>query len=251
MPEQPIKKRRLDLYFEPVYPMETSDTVKGSIILKEQTDSWKTPLDIKTCTSSLKEKTNVELSNNCFVPEARKKVAFFSKECKLRGTCAEKLFLDLVILKNKWIPKIIEDASTYDYLYHVDFMFKNPLNHQEEIWVDVKSLRATRRNWPLQSEYMWVELNSGGWLFGGKSTIIAQQISEDSFVLLDREKMCEFVKQTVRVDLPIVAYAEQSYNRVYLRETKNQNGTFCFTCALSLMNLKELYEKVGCGILNN
>lgn len=78
-------------------------------------------------------------------------------------------------------------------------MFKNPDNSLEEYWVDVKSLRATRRHWALQSEYMWVELNCGGWLFGGKATIVAQQINENSFVLLDREKLCEYVKQCKRI----------------------------------------------------
>jgi len=248
--QQPRKKRKLDLFFDPVYPVETSETVRGAIVPREKALLWNTPLTIKTCISTLKEKIGAEISSEqCFIPARRKSVAFYSKECKTRGTDAEKQFFDLVILKKKWIPKIVEESSIYDYLYHVDFMFKNPENDKEEIWVDVKSMRATRRNWPLQSEYMWVELHSGGWLFSGKSTIIAQQINDDSFVLLDREKMCEFVKQQVKINLPIVAYAEQSYNRVYLRETKNHSGTFCFTCALSLINLKDVYEYAGCGIL--
>jgi hypothetical protein len=195
-----VKRRRLDAYFEPVYPMETSETVKGNLIQSEDAIIWNTPLIPRTIVSNLKEK---KINDNVFlttiVPQRREKVAFFSEECKSRGSNAEKLFLDLAILKKKWIPKIIEEASKYDYLYHVDFMFKNPDNSLEEYWVDVKSLRATRRHWALQSEYMWVELNCGGWLFGGKATIVAQQINENSFVLLDREKLCEYVKQCKRI----------------------------------------------------
>ena len=246
-----LKKRKLDAYFEPVHPMETSETVRGSIIKTEDAILWKTPLEPKSLISQLKEKQNEQDNNNTMnIPKRRKQVAFFSEECKSRGTDAEKLFLDLIISKKKWIPKMTEEASTYDYLYHVDFMLKNPVHEEEEFWVDVKSLRATRRHWPLQSEYMWVELHSSGWLFGGKASIVAQQINEESFALFNREQLCDFVRQTVQTHLPIVAYAEQSYNRVYLRETKNQNSTFLFTSVLSLINLKNAYEKAGCGILN-
>ena len=234
----------MELYFEPVLPSECAETCRGKILEPKNYNLWKNPLEIpflKSDLEFLKGYKEEKIINHVFV----------SKECKSRGNNAEDLFLDIALSK-QYVPVIIKDSQTYDYLHHVDLMLQMP-NQKEctfrtEVWVDIKSMRSLRRGWKPQSEYMWVELNSGGWLFGGKSTVIAQQIDNNTFALFDRHALKKFVEVNVDVKANVVKNAEESLYRVYLRESKNLSGSVRFTCALSLIKTEEAYSVAGCGI---
>jgi len=102
-----------------------------------------------------------------------------------------------------------------------------------------------RYRWPEQGEFMWVELNNTGWLFGGKATVIAQQVTPTTFCLFDRLKLCDYVKQNVLVQQPVVPYPEQAYLRVYLRISPT-NG---FRHLLSVLRVEDAFKECGCGIL--
>lgn len=229
----------MSLYFQPVLPEESAETVRTSILPIELIGTWVSPKQIPTCSSTLDE---VECKNET---KEHKFLSFVSEACKDKGNDAEKLFLSLCERRG-WMPKAVKNADEYDYKYHVDAMIKMPLN--QEMWVDVKCMRSLRRGWSPQSEYMWVELNSSGWLFGGKATVVAQQVTDNAFALFDRDALAKYVKEVVDVRSPVVPYAEQSYLRVYLRETRVKTRTLLST--LSLIKTEDAYRVAGCGILS-
>jgi len=228
----------MSLYFVPVLPDESAETVRAGILSKELIQTWKVSLPVPTCSSTLEEVESSEV-------EARHRyLSFVDTKCKKRGNDAEKFFLELVQQKG-WTPKFVKDAADYDYKHHVDCMLK--VGDGKEVWVDVKSMRSLRRGWSLQSEYMWVELHEESWLMGGKSTVIAQEVQPHVFLLFDRAALASYVKKTVQVKDPVVPYAEQSFLRVFMRPTKGLFRTF--TSYLSLVKTEDAFAEAGCGIL--
>jgi hypothetical protein len=229
----------MSLYFEPVLPDESAETVRSSVLKSEEIKSWVAPKIIPTCISSLEE-------IDCY-DEAEKEyrfLSFISEKCKVKGNDAEKLFIKLCSDRG-WKPKVVKNSEEYDYKHHVDAMIK--VGDGKEIWVDVKCMRSLRRGWSPQSEYMWVELHSTGWLFGGKATVVAQQITETAFALFDRIALSEYVKDIVDVKSPVVPFAEQSYLRVFLRETKGALRKK--VSVLSLVKTEDAFKHAGCGLL--
>lgn len=238
----------MDFWFAPILPSECGETSRGKLISKEEYLNWKPAQTLQYITS------NLELQDLNPGPEINRNYVYVSKECKIRGNDAEELFLNIAKQKN-YRQTHIKDWKNYDYFHHVDAMLEIPeqsskkeIGERQEIWIDIKSLRSLRRGWKPQSEYMWVELNSNGWLFGGKSTVIAQQIDNLTFALFDREALKKFVLEKVDVKRNIVKNAEECLYRVYLRESSNKNGSRSFTCALSLIETKEAFEKAGCEV---
>ena len=225
----------VNLFFIPILPSECSDTVKTSILGDDI--NWCLPLEMVTIKSSLEE---IPFPEN-FEPKEFKHVTYKSEECTLKGNLAEELFIKKV-KENNWIPKNVKEADEYDYKHHVDLMVKMPNN--EECWFDIKCMRSLRRGWSPQSEYMWIELTLNGWLFGGKVTHIAQQIGHNTFAIFDRIALSNYVRSVVRTDLPVVSYAEQSFNRVYMRESSNNKKN-----VLSLVNTYEAFKIAGCKII--
>ena len=222
-------------YFVPVLPDECADTVRGTFINASELNS-SSSLPVQDKSSLIEIEHEDKLWQN-------KSFTFNSQTCREKGDNAEQLFLD-ACNKQKWTQKHFKEAQEYDYKHHVDCIMKI---NDKELWVDVKCCRSLRRGWAEQSEYMWVELNNNGWLFGGKANVIAQKINDAQFALLDRLKLCDYVKATVQVHLPIVPYPEQSYMRVYLRDSK-KNG-FTLRHALSLISLKDAFLACGCGVI--
>jgi len=229
----------MNLYFVPVLPEESAETVKTSVLDAKKAASWSVPRELPTLSSILDEVPFEESEKR------HRFLSFVSEKCKAKGNAAEKVFLDLAI-KHGWMPKLVKESEEYDYKHHVDFMLK--IKGDQECWVDVKCMRSLRRGWSPQSEYMWVELHNRGWLFGGKATVVAQQIDEQTFALFDRDQLAAYVRKVVNVSLPVVPYAEQSYLRVFVRETKGIHRTI--TSVLSLVKTADAFEAAGCGILN-
>jgi hypothetical protein len=81
-------------------------------------------------------------------------------------------------------------------------------------------------------------------LFGGKADFIAVEIYEQQFLLFDKLKLQEYVLKTVNFNKPIVAWPEQSLNRVYIRYPK-PNMKHC--SALSLLDCIQAYLVCGIG----
>lgn len=228
----------MSLYFEPVLPEESAETVRTSVLSYNVAVTWAVPKPLPTLLSTLQE---------IFLEEEKEKQHFFlrfvSEKCKLKGNAAEKQFAELAI-KRGWYPKLTKESEEYDYKHHVDIMLKMPEGN--ECWVDVKCMRSLRRGWSPQSEYMWIELHGSGWLMGGKSTVIAQQIGENLFALFDRAALAEYAKNVVNVKEPVVHYAEQSYLRVFIRKTMNSKRL----SVLSLLKTEDAFAFAGCGFLS-
>lgn len=218
------------LNFKPVQPALAAETILCTDLLRE-CDFPNAPLPLP-----FQEHSDLEVAE----PTEKKirRIQFINDSCINRGTEAERVFSQLACDMG-WTLHTIKQADLYDYRHHVDCMFR--LN-DNELWVDVKSQRALRRNDKLQNEYMFVELMQDGWLFGGKATIIAQQILNGVFLLFDRIALADYVNNVVLIDLPVVPWPEQSLHRVYIRESKT-------SCALSLIRTRDAYEVAGCGMI--
>lgn len=231
------------LFFQPVFPDECAETIKGNVLSCEEIKTWLNNLQtkpLKTIKSECKEITSKE------VPKQKMYVGYYSKECKTKGNDCENQFISIMELKLGWKKKLTEESDYYDYMFHVDVMFKIP-GLEEEVWVDIKSMKTLRRGWPTQNELMWVELNSKGWLFGGKATVIVQQLHNGIFALFDRELLSEYVKSVVQFKLPVVPYPEQSFLRVFIRLTNTSSNSS--TSALSLVNTRDAFRYAGIQII--
>jgi hypoxanthine phosphoribosyltransferase len=145
------------------------------------------------------------------------------------------------ILDLGWKLKYVKESEEYDWKYHVDFMIQMPSG--KEAWFDVKCMRSLRRGWSPQSKYMWVELTQNGWLFGGKSSHIAQQITEDTFALFDKKELEKYVKEKVKTYLPVVHFPEECFERVYIREHNSKQNV------LSLIDTQDAFRVAGCGLI--
>ena len=230
-------------YFTPVLPDESAETVRGTLLDIENVKTWKSPIHeiptvfvLRAGNENINDMSTSDWQNQPF--------SINSKISQSRGQSAEEQFVKVCNAKG-WTKIKDEKALEHDYGSHVDAMIK--IRDNEEMWVDVKCCRCLRKGWKEQSEYFFVELNNTGWLFGSKATVIAQQIGQHAFLLFDRNMLCEYTVQTVKTDLPVVPYTEQSFERVYLRIS--ERGSFTITHALSVLSTKKAYEYAGCGFL--
>lgn len=226
------------LSFQPVEPEECSDTVRGGLLNWQEASLWQVPFLLPCRTSGLLP----DIPWPDVQARAGQNYGFFSWKCSGRGYGAEQEFLQLA-RERKWRPKNVQDAQIYNYRHHVDVMAVLPGGG--ECWVDVKSMRALRRNWPQQSEFMFVELHEGGWLLGGLADVIAQQVGPRQFMLLHRETLAVYVMRTVRLQAPVVPWPEQSLHRVYIRRGATPRAP---TSVLSLISTREAFEAAGCGL---
>lgn len=241
------------MWFEPMFPPEYAETVRASENTKDFSDKaklWEIPhcLAFVDMTHQNVEETDDPPPENKF-----RYLSFQSSECQKTGLQAEQEFLKLCEQSTTHIWKriFITESELYDYRHHVDFMFSVKKFDEKDffkVWVDVKGMRALRRGWSPQSEFMWVELHSNGWLFGGKASVIALQIFPNVFLLFDREKLAEYVKHVVKILDRVVYFPEQSYLRVYVRPKRSDLDKN--TTALSLISTQKAFEASGCGIMH-
>lgn len=161
-----------------------------------------------------------------------------SAACTQRGSDAERAFLAAMEAQG-WVP--LRTTFVDDYQRHVDFRL---CKNGRALRVDVKALRALRRNGALQNELMFVEMHDSGWLRGGQADVIAQQVyaAPPRFVLLDRAKLAAYALSVVRMDAPHVPWPEQCFLRLYRRAGKTKE-------LISLVELKGAMSAAGCMIL--
>lgn len=166
-----------------------------------------------------------------------RKVPTFKKswDQKKEGDKTEKLFIDKCKLNNLNYRCASLQEDYYD---HVDVIIEN--KDKNEIKIDIKGLKSLRRNGPKQNKYFFVELHSEGWLISGKSHYIAIQFSDKLFLIFDKYLLFEYANKNVKWNLPVVAWPEQSFERVYVRK-----GTV--TTVLTLLNTVEAYLYAGIG----
>jgi hypothetical protein len=235
-------------FFQHVFPDECAETSKGKVLSADEIREWtfaSPNFPLKTIKSEFNELISTQ--NNDDKPLTLKTyVGYYSKECKTKGNGSEQEFISLALQTLGWKVKITAESDYYDYIHHVDVMFKIP-GSKEEVWVDIKSMKTLRRGWATQNEFMWVELNTNGWLFGGKASVIVQQLNEGIYVLFDRQLLADYVKSVVQFHLPIVPYPEQSFLRVFIRLTKTNSNSF--TSALSFVKTSEAFRFAGIQIL--
>jgi len=158
-----------------------------------------------------------------------------SAACTRRGSDAERAFLAAMEAQG-WAP--LRTTFADDYQRHVDFRL---LKDGHVLQVDVKALRALRRNGALQNELMFVEMHDSGWLHGGQADVIAQQVCADPprFILLDRAKLSAYARCAVYTHEPLVPWPEQCYLRLYRRAGKTRE-------LISLLLLQDAVRAAGC-----
>ena len=228
------------LDFQPVQPEQSGDTVTGAPLWWEAVQAWGAPpLPLPTRASALAEVPWPEVQSR-----AGQTYGFFSWKCSGRGYEAE-CKLQALAEARGWRAKNVKDAQMYNYLHHVDFMFKLP-DAGRECWVDVKSMRALRRGAPQQGEFMFVEMNTNGWLLGGQADVIAQEVAPGRFLLFDRAALAEYARRTVQTGIAVVPWPEQSLHRVYIRRNMTAKGGP--TSVLSLLSTRQAFEAAGCGV---
>lgn len=89
--------------------------------------------------------------------------------------------------------------------------------------VEIKGLKRISWNGRFQDKWTWIELhgvneNDDGWLYGGKSDIIAFQRS-DKFVFVERTKLIDLVNELVDPGKTVDKTEDAEY-KVYHRETR-------------------------------
>lgn len=211
------------LNFTPIYPEEYNEEVKienvnQNEIIKLNHVDWN-KLDKLTINIE-----NLEYNN------------FKHSVQKCDGDKTEEDFFELC---KHYCIKYCKASSGNDYFNHFDCEII--LDDKLKILIDIKGLKSLRRHGPKQNQYFFVELNLEGWLFGGKANYIAIEFSKKIFLIFDKYKLQDYVLKTVQYNLPVVAWPEQSYNRVYIRKSEKH------TSVLSLLSILDAYRSAGVG----
>ena len=123
--------------------------------------------------------------------------------------------------------------------------------------IDVKGLKSMGHGRKKTGDYHWIELKNvngaKGWLYG-EADIIAFQVSEDDFILVDRLKLVEYVsnlldtmedKKVYRTD-PLDFAERYAYKRIFTRhnpELPAQMQRYDQTIIVETDKLKELSSK--------
>ena len=147
-----------------------------------------------------------------------KKNKFDKSDCLERGDQSESLFKILAIRHN-W--NIIEATERENIDDHWDYRI---IKGTERYRVEVKSMKKlSRSDNAVQDTWTWIELhgvreNDGGWLFAGKSDIIAFE-KNDSFILVKRVDLIRVISSIVDFGLSVHDSAEAQY-KVYQRKDR-------------------------------
>lgn len=160
------------------------------------------------------------------------------------GKAAEDAFasrFEGAIGRVQWIPTTVWD----DYKRRIDCMcLIRESDNDILLPIDIKAVRALRRNGKFQNKYMFVELHPGGSLFAGDSTVVAQSLDVDNqnFVLLSKSKLRDYVKSKFDTSQPPVYFPEQSLFRGYRRAGKAKEW-------IGLIPMLEAVQHAGIAIV--
>jgi hypothetical protein len=140
------------------------------------------------------------------------------------GQKAENVFLSLISNRGK-----IREASTSEQHNHVDFILRLPNN--KEIKYEIKARKKLQRaDKETTDEFIWIELvnviGNVGWLFGSADKLAFEQ--ENEFIVVDRERLADFVKKTCK-PFEIVARATDALYKGYRRKGRQDHLTIILT----------------------
>jgi hypothetical protein len=157
--------------------------------------------------------------------------------CLERGISAEDQFDE--IAKNKgWL--VTKASRNEDINEHWDT--KIDLKG-ESLKVDIKAMKKLKREDPkVQDEWVWVELHSvrphdRGWLYGGKSDLIAFE-KKCSFIIVRRLDLIELLPKIVDMK-SLVNVVEEAKYKVYQREGRPDRITLIETDKLNSIKWDE------------
>ena len=85
--------------------------------------------------------------------------------------------------------------------------------------IDVKAYKPISAKKKVQTQYLWLEVHSKGFVFSGLSTCIAVQYMPHKFVLLHKKALQAFVRSKISNLRPVVRNKQALY-RLYRREEK-------------------------------
>lgn len=140
-----------------------------------------------------------------------------NKQCAIQGQKAEISFKDILIKEGFEV----RDAPIEEQRNHVDLIVKdNNRNVRYEIKARKKINRADDS---FQDELVWIEIQNVrgdmGWLFGASDFIVFERNKD--FVVVDREKLADFVTRTCNLRKNAQYADEALYARYQRRGRKD------------------------------
>ena len=177
---------------------------------------------------------------------------------KKQGDETENNFLQICKTKGIFHIKSSKKQDYYDHFDFILFFSEDDQKTKKGVFVDIKGKKSLRRNGIKQTKYFFVELHKEGWIYNSKADYIAIDISHVlnnsknkinfKFLFYEKNKLIQYMKKNICIDLPIVSWPEQSLLRVYIRKYKRKgyDGTEK-TCAtvLSLLPTQESFKEAG------
>jgi len=130
--------------------------------------------------------------------EHNKKNQFDKKDSLEIGNKAEKTFIDVAKLNGYSVKKA---TSLEDMNEHWDYEISN---ENESFKIDVKAQkRISRSDTSVQDEWIWVEIhgvrkNDQGWLYGGKSNLIAFERKSD-FIIIKIDHLKDLIPKILQL----------------------------------------------------
>lgn len=151
----------------------------------------------------------------------RKPNKFDHRGCLDSGNRAEELFDKLAKLNGF---NVIKATLEQDMTEHWDrLLYRGIMSNEGMYRVEIKGLKRIKWNERIQDIWTWVELHGvnekdDGWLYGGRSDIVAFQRS-NKFLLVERSKLIGLVNELVDMG-KIAEKPENAEYKVYHRNTR-------------------------------
>jgi hypothetical protein len=168
---------------------------------------------------------------------------YISNTDRNKGHTAETLFAEIMESYGHKVYTL--PHFSHNYKMHVDFEVETD---HGVFWIDVKSAKSLRKtlsktdpfNRP-QDKYVCLELNASGSLFGSHSDYIAFGLTDGSFVISDRLKLVDIVKQKMAaMPKERSAWPETALWHPYVR---TYNG---ISLVMTYMDLDDLKDSIVC-----
>jgi len=150
-----------------------------------------------------------------------------NKDCLEIGLNAQDIF-DKIAQSRGWHVK--NAGSSEDMNEHWDRLIKKGI---ESYKVEVKSMkRLARQDSKVQDDWVWIELHGvrnydQGWLYGGKSDIIAFE-KKESFLIVKRLDLIDLIPRIVAMDSLVTNVREARY-KIYQRSGRPDKITLIKT----------------------
>jgi hypothetical protein len=135
-----------------------------------------------------------------------------TKECSIQGNKAEASFKDLLI--NEGLH--VREADMVEQRNHVDLIVNE---NNRKVRYEIKSRKKINRSDDqYQDSLIWIEIQNVrgdlGWLFGASDYIVFERNKD--FVVVDREKLADFVTRTCNLR-KVARHADEALYSRYQR----------------------------------